>query len=307
MPKRKNSRNKKQVTHSAPANPDRLQTSNTNLQQSPNPTIPAKLKVLIYLPNSELVSEKHLILISNLIPKIKITAPLLLVVNSVGGNLFTALKIARLLRERFDGFDTLIPEKAYSAATLLSLGSKQIYMSVNSRLGPIDLPIESPTDGSRISSLDVINAATTISSFVDEIAERRFIDLRDPQKYNIRNRAEAAKIAFDYATQLVLPVMGKVDPYQTQKSYREIKIAWWYAFDLLTTGMMTGKTDEAWQTCKKLTTFFPSHEYDIYREDVKYLLKLDVSNLEAFTEWSKIEPEYKKRLDAGTIADYIEI
>lgn len=257
---------------------------------------PQPLDVLYFLPNNQSISKKHLDQIENQVPKQKQANPLYLVLHSTGGDPFTAVKIMRRLTQTYSTVRAIIPDKAYSAATLMSLGAQELYMSVNACIGPLDLPMEHPAEGSRISALDVINAAATISTFIEEIALRRFLDLRDTEKFGIKNRAEAANIAYKHATDLVAPVMAKMDPYQTQKSYRELKIAWWYAYDLLCSGLMRGNTSNAWRTSKQLATLFPAHEYDIFREDAKYLLHLPVSNLESLSEWTKIEFEYKNVL-----------
>lgn len=264
------------------------------------PTSPPVLDILYFIPNDNPISGRHLRAIETQMPRSQQTNTLHLVLHSIGGDPFTAVKIMRRLKQTYKTIRAIIPDKAYSAATLMSLGTQELYMSVNACIGPLDLPIEHPAEGSRISALDVVNAATTISSFVEEIALRRFLDLRDSEKFNIKNRLESAKIAYKYATDLVLPIMSKMDPYQTQKSYRELKIAWWYAYDLLCNGLMKNNAKNAWKTSKQLVTLFPSHDYDIFREDAKYLLDLPVHDLETLAEWSRIEPDYKTALTSGT-------
>ncbi len=57
---------------------------------------------------------------------------------SVGGNLDAPWQIITTLREFCNNLHVLIPYKAYSAATLLSLGADKILMGKKSELGPID-------------------------------------------------------------------------------------------------------------------------------------------------------------------------
>jgi hypothetical protein len=49
-----------------------------------------------------------------------------------------ALHIVTLIRERVDKFAVLVPQAAYSAATLLALGADEIIMHPNGNLGPVD-------------------------------------------------------------------------------------------------------------------------------------------------------------------------
>jgi hypothetical protein len=70
------------------------------------------------------------------IPATETEADFLIISN--GGDPITALRIVSCLRERFEKFSVLIPYVAYSAATLLSLGSDDIVMHPFSNLGPVD-------------------------------------------------------------------------------------------------------------------------------------------------------------------------
>ena len=57
---------------------------------------------------------------------------------SRGGNVSVPWKIVTMIREFCNEFNILIPYKAYSAATLLSLGADNIIMGRKAELGPID-------------------------------------------------------------------------------------------------------------------------------------------------------------------------
>ena len=64
-----------------------------------------------------------------------------LLIISNGGDPIVSWRIISLLRERFEQISILIPYKAYSAATMLSLGANEIIMHPYANLGPIDLQI----------------------------------------------------------------------------------------------------------------------------------------------------------------------
>lgn len=277
-----------------------IQSKSSSKQQNTK----SKIKVLFFLPDNTSLSETHLEEITKKIPSTKQIGPLLLVIHSDGGDPFAAVKIMRLLKSRFDSVIALIPDKAYSAGALMTLGADELYMSVNACLGPLDLPMEHPQDGTIISALDVINASTTIATFVDEIAAKRFSDLRTKKK--IRSRTDAAKIAYQSATESVLPILSKIDPYLTQKSYRELKIAWWYAYDLLIAGLMKNTRHLAWSTSKTLTTSFPAHEYAIFRDEAKKMLNLPVQGLENFSDWLTIKQDFDTLRTTGIEITYKE-
>jgi hypothetical protein len=67
---------------------------------------------------------------------------LLLVSN--GGDPTVAWRIVSLIRERVERFSVLVPQAAYSAATLIALGADEIVMHPHGNLGPTDTQIHSP-------------------------------------------------------------------------------------------------------------------------------------------------------------------
>lgn len=75
----------------------------------------------------------------NLIDKKEKEIDLMIISN--GGDPIVSWRIISMLRERFDKISILIPYKAYSSATMLSLGADEIIMHPYANLGPIDLQI----------------------------------------------------------------------------------------------------------------------------------------------------------------------
>ena len=66
---------------------------------------------------------------------------------SYGGDPMVAWRISSLLRQRVEDVAVLIPQSAYSAATLVALGANEIIMHPNSHLGPVDMQIQIPPQG----------------------------------------------------------------------------------------------------------------------------------------------------------------
>lgn len=79
------------------------------------------------------------------IPRSAKALDLLLV--SSGGDPTVAWRIVSLIRERVQSFSVLIPQAAYSAATLIVLGADEIVMHPNGNLGPTDPQITAPRPG----------------------------------------------------------------------------------------------------------------------------------------------------------------
>lgn len=61
-----------------------------------------------------------------------------------GGNTLGAWSLVNLIRQFCDEFEVIIPAKAHSAGTLISLGANKIMMTKQATLGPIDPSLNSP-------------------------------------------------------------------------------------------------------------------------------------------------------------------
>jgi len=60
---------------------------------------------------------------------------------SHGGDPMVAWRIMTLIRQRVEEVSVIIPQSAYSAATLVALGADEIVMHPNGHLGPVDMQI----------------------------------------------------------------------------------------------------------------------------------------------------------------------
>ncbi len=98
-------------------------------------------------------------------PKTK-SVDLLLVSN--GGDPTVAWRIMSLLRERVENVSVLVPQSAFSAATLLALGADEIMMHPCGNLGPVD-PQISVKRGNEVLNFGSEDLAAFISFIRDDI------------------------------------------------------------------------------------------------------------------------------------------
>ena len=77
------------------------------------------------------------------------TANLDFLVVSFGGDPMVAWRIMSLIRQRVERVAVLVPQSAYSAATLLALGADEIVMHPNGHLGPVDMQVSTVGEGGR--------------------------------------------------------------------------------------------------------------------------------------------------------------
>lgn len=78
---------------------------------------------------------------------------------SNGGDPIASLRIINILRERFSKVSVLVPNAAFSAATVLALGADEIVMHPYSNLGPVDpqLTVHKDNSTQSFSTEDVTN------------------------------------------------------------------------------------------------------------------------------------------------------
>ncbi|HRE84549.1 MAG TPA: hypothetical protein PLN52_26135 [Opitutaceae bacterium] len=74
---------------------------------------------------------------------------------SYGGDGTVAWRIVSLIRERVETFSVLIPQAAFSAATLIALGADEIVMHPNGNLGPTDPQITNQSKNVRFGAEDL--------------------------------------------------------------------------------------------------------------------------------------------------------
>ena len=95
---------------------------------------------------------------------------LALILHSPGGSPDVAEKLVETIRDKSDKFYVIVPEKAKSAATLLSLGSDTIYMLEGAELGPIDPQIKLQ-DGNWMPAKSIIDGYITMLSLATGVKD----------------------------------------------------------------------------------------------------------------------------------------
>lgn len=160
---------------------------------------------------------------------------LYLVIDSLGGDPSIGYRIMSLLQAKYDKIIAVVPGEAYSTATLMVLGADEIYMQESACLGPLDIQIKHPTDGTMISTLEIREVLNTLAGSVKTYAE----DFAESLKSNVQlGKKDAAELSMKAATDVVRPVIEKIDPIYLQSSIRTSRIGQKYAENLLVSRMM---------------------------------------------------------------------
>ncbi len=80
----------------------------------------------------------------NILDEIGVVNKISLVLYTRGGNTLAAWSIVNLIRQFCEEFEVIIPNKAQSAGTLISIGANTIVMTKQATLGPVDPSINTP-------------------------------------------------------------------------------------------------------------------------------------------------------------------
>jgi hypothetical protein len=86
---------------------------------------------------------------------------------SYGGDPMVAWRIMTLLRQRVEQVSVMIPQSAYSAATLVAFGADEIIMHPNGHLGPVDMQITTAGDSGQAKTF----STEDISAFLDFVRD----------------------------------------------------------------------------------------------------------------------------------------
>ncbi len=103
-----------------------------------------------------------------------------LLIVSNGGDPTVAWRIVSLIRERAAKFSALVPQAAYSAATLIVLGADEVVMHPNGNLGPTDPQIRVPRQSGKDGTAEVVMfGSEDLMAFLKFSREQ--VGLKDPE------------------------------------------------------------------------------------------------------------------------------
>ena len=119
---------------------------------------------------------------------------------SRGGSVSVPWRIVTMFREFCDELSILVPYKAHSAATLISLGADKIIMGKKAELGPIDPTLVKVMTGETTGSPQEISVED-VNSYISFIKERA----------NISDQSALAQVVSILANNLTPLTLGSVN------------------------------------------------------------------------------------------------
>lgn len=219
-------------------------------------------KVITYLtsdrqgPVNARVAMDIIPIISKQLRQIGKTENIDLFLYSTGGDTMVPWRLVSMIREYCDKFSVLIPYKAHSAASMISLGADEIVMTDLSELSPID-----PSTANVFNPQDPHNPQNKIPISVEEVVA--FMSLAK-DKFGIKDETELTKIfsKFVEANPQIHPLaLGNVN-----RTHNLIRLL---ASRLLKSHKEKMRDDEIEKVVEYFTEKLYSHQYFIGRKEAK--------------------------------------
>jgi len=211
---------------------------------------------------------------------------------SYGGNIHSAYKIMKILRNRFESIHVYVVNQAKSAATFMCLGGDEIILAEWSELGPLDSQHKSPADPQRvISALESFKALESIRKFTLETFDSTMLHFLARSGLTM---IEAIPHVTNLVGKIVEPLFNNFDVHRLGDYVRSLEIAQDYG-----TRIMAGSYKSKNDVDRHLILFsliwnYPSHGQVIdFDECIKLGLNARLTN----DDEEKILQEIKKSVD----------
>ena len=252
-------------------------------------------KVIAYLtsdrqgPINAKIAMDMIPIFSEHLRKIGKTEKIDLFLYSSGGDTMVPWRLVSMIREYCDHFSVLIPYKAHSSATMISLGADEIVMSDLSEISPID-----PSTANVFNPSDPQNPQNKIPISVEDVMA--YFDLAK-NKFGIKNDQELTSIfnKFIESNPQIHPLaLGNVN-----RTHNLIRML---AKRLLKSHKAPMKDDEIDKIVDYFTEKLYSHQYLIGRKEARDDLNLknvifaDKALSESMTQ---LYEEYKTEMELG--------
>lgn len=215
--------------------------------------------------------------------KLSDDGPIALVIDSPGGYAQSAYQIARLIQRHAGSFTAIIPRYAKSAATLVALGAERVYMGVDAEIGPLDAQMwdqEREEPGSALDEVQALDQLHTVA--LEQLDEMMvLLQLRTPKRTDT-----LLPIACRFATDMMAPLLDKVDTVHYARQSRILKVAEDYAVRL---AGATRPQHEAERIARTLVRAYSEHGFVIDRTEANQILGVEESDGELFQAIADLE------------------
>lgn len=236
---------------------------------------------------------------------------LVILLDTSGGNVYSAVKIMDTLRTKYSYISIAIPQEAKSSGTMMCCGADALVMSPISELGPLDKPMIHPdNETSYISALDIVQSVEgmldTAEDREKELAKEISRELGVPMQKSLA-------LASDSISKLISPMLCKEDVKIYNQAKRLLSIAEKYGHELLVNYMLNYVKNKktrgliADRIVRRLVWLYPDHGFAIRRNELDdwffYIVKAEETPY-----WDDLWKEFVQNLGSskGKIIKFYE-
>lgn len=227
---------------------------------------------------------------------------LLILLDTPGGNVYSAVKMMDTLRTAYENITIAIPQKAKSSGTMMCCGADRIIMGPISELGPLDKPMTHPdNETAQISALDIVKS---IDGLLDTAAVRqKKLAQEMNNEFDVPIQKSLA-LASDSIAKLISPMLCKEDGKIYNQATRLLAIAEKYGTELLTKFMLKHIEKDKLRSriaeivVRRLVWLYPDHGFAIRRDELRELF-FSVENAEDVDYWDDLWSEFEQNVGSG--------
>ncbi len=250
-------------------------------------------KLLVYITGdkpgmeTQISPEVHDMFLNHL-DKFNLPDKITLYLYTRGGDTMAAWSLINLLRQFCNNYEVIVPSKARSAGTLISLGADNIVMTKQATLGPIDPSLNSHLNPQNPTFPQNPQARVPVS--VESI--KGYFDYAK-QELKIEDETELSKIFLALSNQIHPIVIGSVF-----RSRQQIQ--------MLATNLLKKHFGEEPDKMNKIISFLcsdsGSHDYPIFRREARELgLHVETPTMDFYSLIKNIYDSIYKELDINTL------
>lgn len=224
---------------------------------------------------------------------------LILLLDTSGGNVYSAVKIMDTLRTKYKEIKIAVPQEAKSSGTLMCCGADRLIMGPISELGPLDKPMIHPdNETARISALDIIKSIDGMLDTAEEREKELAKEINNEFGIPIK---QSLVLASDSISKLISPMLSREDVKIYNQAKRLLAIAEKYANEFLTGYMLKYiKEDKlreriARRIIRTLVWLYPDHGFAIRRNELRDLFFI-IEDAEKIDYWNELWKEFEQNI-----------
>jgi len=223
-------------------------------------------------------------LLGNLLDGIGKVKKISLLLYTSGGDMLAPIRIVKLIRNRCDEFEVLVPYKAHSAGTLICLGADTIVMGKLGELTPVD-----PTTGHPFNPQNPANPQQNLEVSVEDL-NSYLLFAKEKAEVKSEQMIDAYKL-----------LVEKLHPLSIGNAYRAYRMARLLTERLLWLHMDKEKDSEKIKKIvKEITGDITIHAYPIDRDEAAELgLKIEKAADEIDKSMCQIYENYAEEMKLG--------